>query len=44
MIYKTVKIITRALGFSVYEKVLIETWWFLFIPIYTKQTIIKSNR
>lgn len=25
------------------ERVLVETWWFLFIPLYSRETITASN-
>lgn len=25
------------------ERVIIETWWFLFIPLYSRQTILATN-
>jgi hypothetical protein len=25
------------------DKILIETWWFLFIPLYSRQTLLSSD-
>ncbi len=30
-------------GVNHVEDFLRETWWFLFVPVYSRETIIKSN-
>lgn len=47
MIQKTVKEFkryVRRVGEKVHtERILVETWWFLFVPIYIKHTLVSRS-